>query len=334
MATNNAMNAPSLDSEQSNQPHIVIAGHGRSGSNRLLDILDCHPNTFCRNEPNEIAGSAFLDLPNGFFPSGNADFVDQWQKAVERARFEVSGRDRLGTIPKNFHASPASRLLGRYILAKRRLRQNLGLFMPDWRRETWSASSGYADREKLAGATPVFKILLSQGWLLDALPHEPSLRVILNIREPRAFLRSWFYRYVDAVGRDQVHHDNMRTMTQILDHFGVDDPGISTFNDANLLKSELWRWRYVNEPLFVAFRDHPQFMVATYEEMDADLAAVSARCLAFCDLEVTPSISAEIAQLKNSLFPDKPRDLEADDIVDDIVSKVLTDSPLPEIWTS
>jgi hypothetical protein len=44
-------------------PYVVIAGSGRSGTNRLLDAFDLHPETVCRSEPEEMIGGDFRTLP-------------------------------------------------------------------------------------------------------------------------------------------------------------------------------------------------------------------------------------------------------------------------------
>ena len=64
--------------------YALIAGHGRSGTNWLLHLLDRSATTHCRNEPNEIAGNAFAALPTPFVPiaDGDADaFAGPWSQA-------------------------------------------------------------------------------------------------------------------------------------------------------------------------------------------------------------------------------------------------------------
>ena len=86
--------------------YILIAGHGRSGTNLALDLLDCHRSTFCRNEPNEVIGSSFTQLGDSMFPHDTPDdFDDQWHRAVTTAKRSSGARDRFG-IQKDYFRSP------------------------------------------------------------------------------------------------------------------------------------------------------------------------------------------------------------------------------------
>ena len=230
------------------RPYLIIAGHGRSGSNRLLDAFDCHPRTLCRNEPNETKGSVFSELPPGFFPAGeNPDFIDRWRGVIAKAALEISERDRIGERSKAYIASPAHKLFAQIVLARRRVRGALGAVIPDLRGEQWPAAPFIANRDRLANAFPVFKMLLCQGWIMDAFEREPELRVIHNIRAPKPFLISWRRRYVKPTGPEQVFQDNLQDLDQILGFFGRKSLRSEGFSEASLFESELWRWRFVNE---------------------------------------------------------------------------------------
>ena len=70
----------------SNAAYALIAGHGRSGTNWLLHLLDRAAATHCRNEPNEIAGNEFAALPSPFVPVVDPTaFAEPWSRAVAEA---------------------------------------------------------------------------------------------------------------------------------------------------------------------------------------------------------------------------------------------------------
>ena len=89
------MNDPSLPALP---PHVLVVGHGRSGTNMVLDLLDCHRMSFCRNEPNELHGTAFTGLGDAMFGDPvPEDFAARWQRAVIRTARSNGARDRFDT---------------------------------------------------------------------------------------------------------------------------------------------------------------------------------------------------------------------------------------------
>jgi len=83
--------------------YVVITGHGRSGSNLLLDMMDCHEATFCRNEPNELKLSRLSGLPNPLMPEAlPADFSCQFSAALEEAAVCNGARDRVRHSHKQY----------------------------------------------------------------------------------------------------------------------------------------------------------------------------------------------------------------------------------------
>lgn len=313
--------------------YIIIAGHGRSGSNRILDVFDRHPNVFCRNEPNAIPGSLLHALPPGMFPSGDARFVDKWRAAIDGASGELSVRDRIGDVRKTYVDFPTG-LLGQVVLPRQQGRRLFSAFAPSLRNPVWPATAlGYANPHKLRDACPVLKILLCPGWILDVFDHEPRMRVILNVRAPKPFLRSWRHRYVgEHAPPETVFRHNSRSLERILTHFGRTDASLDAFSEENLLKSELWRWRYVNETLYRAFSGHARFNVVTYEEFDANPLETAEALFAFAGLAMDDGVKRRISGLKNELFKGKPPAGQSDSLVEDVIADVLAGSPLTDLW--
>ncbi len=311
--------------------YLIIAGQGRSGSNRILDVFDCHPRTFCRNEANAVAGSALAPLLPGFFPSGDPAFAARWREAFAAACGELSVRDRITGARKTW-VNPIRGTLSASVLRRDKLRRALGVVAPP--AQVWPAATlGYADAARLREAYPVFKILLCSGWILDAFEREPGMRVILNIRAPKAFLLSWRHRYVGVhAPAETAFGQNMQGMKKILAHFGRDDAALSGYSEAALLRSELWRWRYINEALFAPFAGRERFTTVTYERYDADPSGEARRLFAFAGLGLDVATEKRIAALRNSLFPDKAPPYPHAALLDDIVEEVLAGSPLKALW--
>ncbi len=313
--------------------YLVIAGHGRSGSNRLLDAFDCHPAVFCRNEPNKPSGSPFLKLPDGFFPSQRADFADLWKPTIDQAARQISVRDRLRGVGKDFVRSPIRRAYARHVFLRARPRKAAALFAPSLRSQTSPAEPHYAEPGLVSLAYPVFKILLTPGWLIDAFDGDPRMRVILNLRAPAGFLRSWRHRYAEAAGVEEVFRANLNSLPRILQHFGAEGLAPHGFSEAALYESELWRWRYVNEIMLQRLKDSARFTAVTYEAFDSDPVGQSERLYAFAGVEMTAGVRDKIRLLENRLF--KPRTntrFRDEPLVAAAIDKVLEGSPLNAFW--
>jgi len=312
--------------------YVVVTGHGRSGSNRVLDLFDCHEGTLCRNEPNEVPGGAMSRLPDGFFLGDlDAGFLPAWRHAVAVTGRSFSERDRIGACPKAWAGWAARAVVGRGVLARRRVRRAAGWLVPAWRESEWPASRLYgagADR-----ALPVLKVLLCQGWIDAVFAAEPGLRVVHNVRDPAAFLRSWYRRYVPRRGERRVFEDNVATIDRILTHFGAAPGRFEAFSTEALVESELWRWRYVNEPLYGRLEGHERYALVRYREASADPVALARRLFAFAGLGLAPRHEARIAGLENTLFGRQPDAPTLDDaVLDAVAERVLADSPLRELF--
>lgn len=319
-------------SRTARREYLVITGHGRSGSNRLLDAFDCHPHTFCRNEANSIAGTALNALTPAFFPSTDPDVVEKWRAAVDQSFRILSVRDRIGKREKTYVPSAFRRWFGREVLARRTGRKALSLINPQLNKQFWSATFCYADCARLEAAYPILKLHLCSGMLLDVVPHEPSMRIVLNVRSAKSFIRSWWHRYVQSKDPEFVFSQNQPSLGRILEHFGRDDPAIRVYSDLNLIKSELWRWRYANETLYAGMRGNPRFMAVTYEQFDADPVATAAALFTFAGLEMSEAVSREAGDLQNALFRDKVAAHVPDGLIDDAVEDVLDGSLLRALW--
>ena len=82
--------------------YIIISGAGKSGSKRILKILDLCPDTHCRCESNSLPGSRFAALPTRdiLWPEIDEHMDAGWDGAMEWAATCVGERDHLPTPPK------------------------------------------------------------------------------------------------------------------------------------------------------------------------------------------------------------------------------------------
>ncbi|MEM6388206.1 MAG: sulfotransferase [Pseudomonadota bacterium] len=313
---------------QDTTPYTILSGQGRSGSNRLLDVLDASRHTACRNEVKLIAASQFHSIGAALF----AQDLDEARRArlhavIADAPYRRSQRDRLSQTDKAYLTG-----LGRAAQAafeKKRLRKMLaGVGLLEGHGE-WRIPRLMAAPDAIARAHLVLKFNSCPAWTEALALADKHCRVVHNIREPRGFLKSWYNRFIlSGIGAAsfEKHFDDV---PRILAHFGRDDAErLRAASEENLVEVELWRWRYINERL-MALEAHPgQYMRVTYDEIQADTVEVARKIFAFSELPFEQAEQDRAGALKNVLFQ-KPHTAQIDAaLCDRLVDKVLEDSPL------
>lgn len=315
------------------QKHVIVAGHGRSGTNLVLDLFDCHRNTFCRNEPNELAGTGFAGLGDTFFSdTGFAaqapDFQTRWQEAIHQTIRSCGARDRFG-VDKAYFRSPLRARVGQQIMSRTRLRARFLSSPAGQPPEEWPCPGFYYDAAAQARALPVLKMLLTPAWILQAHDRFPSQHVVHVVRPPAGFIQSWWSRYVTGIGGgpEKVFADNLPSLQRILAHFGRGDEMPAVYSERNLLTSELWRWRYMNEVVLSALQGDPRYLLAPYRDVMQDRLGWAERLYDFAGLEMDDSVRAQVAAMQNTLFRTRKPDGLEPDLVAEAVGEVLQDSP-------
>lgn len=312
---------------QHSMAHVIVAGHGRSGTNLALNLLDCSTETICRNEPNEIRG-IFAPLGDGFFPSDTPEAdAARLSTVLEKARFLNSSRDNPNYPHKPYvrHAG----LLRLYVRGMNRLSRSIH------NAETERKLPGLlCDPSKIATCLPIFKILLWPGRIASTHAHMPGQRVIHVVRDPATFLKSWFTRYVHETAKDpgQVFRDNLPSIQRIMPAFGQDSTRINAFSERNLLESELWRWRYMNETLYDALRGSDRYMYVLYSDLVSRPKHHAEQMMAFCGLSPDPAFQSRIGRTENIFKPSKSKQPDPD-LITDVVETVMANSKLSEIFS-
>ncbi|WP_245243000.1 sulfotransferase domain-containing protein [Pararhodobacter sp. SW119] len=308
--------------------YILIAGMGRSGSNRLLDILDTSRRTVCRNEVDEILGSSFGGIGATLFPE---DFgprqLAALQDAISGAALRRSARDRLDQTDKDYLTGTGRRVLP--VLGKTRVRRLLGpLGLLDGQDE-WRVPSPLLAESRLPDARLVLKLNGTPAWAAALAQADPGCRILHNIRAPAAYLQSWYNRFIrNGVGTASFEA-NFRDVPRILAHFGRHDADrLAEPVEANLVEVELWRWRYINESLQSLAAHSDRYLLLTYSEIEADLPGSAKRVFDFTELPLDPVEEIRIRSLKNVLFREPHKTSLDAALCDRLVCTVLEDSPL------
>ncbi|MEM0945906.1 MAG: hypothetical protein AAGK37_00760 [Pseudomonadota bacterium] len=308
----------------------MISGCGRSGSNRLLDILDFSAMTACRNEPDEIRGGRLNQIGYQLFDTGlGAPEVKTLHRALIEAGTVRSERDRFDHTNKQFLTSAGKALIPVMAVGRvRKLAHAVGIMNSpaEWNLPGFSLND--------APFLPVLKLNSRPIWAEQAAKAEPNLRLVHNIRQPWDYLNSWFNRFIlrnDNVAGSFTEH--FGDVPRVLEFFGRDDADrLGDPSIQNIVEVELWRWRYTNERLMRLGSEHVRYLRVTYGEVDEDVLATARSLYEFLGLPITPNIETGIASMRNKIFPNPHKRRLEDDVVRAAMDIALADCPLETVF--
>ncbi len=194
--------------------------------------------------------------------------------------------------------------------------------------EEWSASPLFYDHAALRSAYPILKILLAPAWVTLTHTHDKSQKVLHVLRPPEGFVQSWFSRYVieKGGGPEQVFKDNLPSLQVILEQFERTSDFPNSFSTFNLVVSELWRWRYMNELLIERLCDSSRYMLITYQDLMTERVASAERIFTFAGLQMNDASRHAIEAMQNTLFAKRQSDGLDPVLVSDAIAQVLGES--------
>lgn len=314
-------------------PYIVICGHGRSGSNRMLQAFDAHERTLCRNEPNGHVGSPFKALPQDLFPEDlGPDFPDRLAEAVRVGAISHGDRDYFDDDHKAYLRKGPLAQIAAWIEPGRRKRKLAAILKPDFAQEEWRIPGPRLTRDAEDVILPVFKPGIMTGWWILSHPVHPGQKLIHAVRRPEPFVKSWLRRYVGKRDAAAVFAASLPSARRIAAHYGTEALQGDALTEARLIESELWRWRYINEAVYSALGHSDRYAASTYETFSADPEAEMRRLYAFAGLEMSQTHAAKIRGMENRLFGGARKKVEIETPLGPILDKVLAGSALPAAW--
>lgn len=311
----------------------IIGVSGRSGTNLLLDILDCHPDTHCRNEPN------LLDNPLGrLFPDGghyDRRAIDdaELDAALHETCMSHGSYDRLNRTDKSYIPSEGLARIGLAVLRKQKVKRAIGLIDRDYRENEWPCKPPLFDRATLETSHHVLKMISIPRALVRMHDTFPKTRIVHVIRNPADYVASWHHRYVKLHpgGEEAVFRDSMPLVRMAWDTFGRPERDFP-FTRRNLLASELWIWRRANEIVYTALKGSDRYLMLNFEDVMQDRRAAAETLFAFSGLDMTAPAHARAESLKNKLFKPRNRKKSAfEDDMDSALSEILEGSALNEL---
>lgn len=312
---------------------VLILGHGRSGTNWLLSLLDRSPRTHCRDEPNEIVDGAMRRLPDPTVVR-ESDFESLQQcfdDVLTQVARSMGERDQRGTPPKVFLREPLRRLGVPDMLKHRRVRRVLALGLPGLRRGEWAIPTLLLRRSNLDQLLPVLKIVQAPAWGVFCLRHRPSIQVVHIIRHPGGFLRSWRARYVAPRDPGLIQRANIARLEAVCEESPAWGERMGDPHAMSIDESELWYWRYASEAILDAGGDATRHHLVLYERLCEDPSGETARLYAACGLDCD---EATLSHAQDSARPSRVDAWRSELIPEQVeaIERVLDGSELTGLW--
>jgi hypothetical protein len=274
---------------------VLIVGHGRSGTNWLLRVLDLAPTTHCRNEPNEIRGAPLAGLPSAWICKAEQPLLaKRWDEAVQWAAQRYGKRDHRLRAPKE-HVFELSRRLGLSGVVERpRLRSLMSKLSPALRRREWVMPWWLGRHGALEQALAVLKIVQAPGWATWVLANRPNVRVLHIVRHPGGFLNSWRRRYLAKRDAESVSDANRARLKLIAEESRDWAERFGDIETMAVEESELWYWLYACEQIHRAGHGSPMYHLVVYEEMADEPVRVARGVFEACGLPWTQELEEAV----------------------------------------
>lgn len=320
---------------ESRPTYVVIACHGRCGSNWLLEIFDKSPFTHCRNEANAYSNSPFASLPSsGIHDAGSESRLDErWDDALRWAHEHMGRRDGLMTAPKSyFHET--SRKLGLVSLMQRaRARRMLASFLPSLRGEEWLLPRWLGDREKLRATLPVIKLGFPAGWMPWVMRSRPDVHVLHLTRHPGGYLSSWMARFLATHDREATTHANRLRLYEIARADPSWGPRFGEIATMSVEEAEVWYFLYAAETTHAGSSTCERYDVLHYEDLVHDVVGAVRPIFERTGLEWNAAIEARVrstATMPSSQASKWREKIDSKHLA--MVERLIQSSPLAGWW--
>ncbi|MEL4895851.1 sulfotransferase [Crocosphaera sp. Alani8] len=282
-------------------PYVLIVGHGRSGTNWLLDILDASEKTHCRNEPDAVSNSQ-LEYVRTLWSSKDSleEVLRQWETRINKAKLCMSERDHHIETPKQ-HIYPLSHKSGIATLpTRRKIRQALRLVMPQFRQGEWQVPWWIADETKLEQACGVFKINRLAAWFVHPLAvNYPQIPILHIVRHPGGYLNSALKRFFVSCSTEELNKEFelyqmiMKTAIQVYPEW---QERVGDLSSMDLTETVMWFWCLNNEMIYEENKNNPNYHLLIYENIVANPLEQSQKVYDFCRLPWNEVVESQIKE--------------------------------------
>lgn len=281
------------------QNYGLVLGQGRSGTNWVVDNLDISPRTFCRNEPDLCAGSAFSHLPEPWrIRAASRQLASLWDQAVEQTSTHMGEFDHRLNNPKMYVRGLSQRTGVAQLSARPKARRALSTVVRSWRQGEWPMPPwvGTLDNEQIFS---VFKLVQTYNWAAWVLENRPSVPVVHVVRHPGGRHDSFLRRYVAFEDAEKIRRNKIDQL-RVLAAEGDLGARMGSIDDLTLEEAETWFGIYQMEVLENVAAANPRYLRVLYEDMVFDPADTIESIYAHFGLPVTPDVQRRIEEQRTA----------------------------------
>ena len=314
--------------------YAIITGHGRSGTNWLLSIMNASTLTHCRNEPDGAAGSPLKPLiSEARLKEDLYDFEKRWDEAAHWTTTHMGDRDSAISNAK-LHVYTLSQKLGLCrMVSHPKIRCLLKLLASDLGHGEWKMPWWIGDQKKLEDAYAILKINMIADLAPRLFEDRPDVPILHIVRHPAGFLNSLRNRYASNQNESQhlqTNRDRLKVVVKKDKPWGVK---FGEIDSLGIVETELWYWRYLTEQIYLAGIDRSNYLRIVYESLAKETIKFARSAYEFCGLPWTESVESIIHRgtKRTSLIAERWRKtLVAED--KETVEKVLRGSLMEDWW--
>jgi len=281
---------------------VLIAGHGGSGTNWLLDLLDQSPVTFCANERNRVPNSVLSELRDPEIDFNQyAGLEGSWDQLARETKHRFGVRDPVSG-EKHYLRNGLRGALLHLIRTRTRLRSLFSVFDGRLAGMEWRIPPGFLREDSLDEAILVLKMIRCPAlacWLLSSVPQEVS--VVHILRHPGGALNSWKSKLLENRLEPVVRANNRNRLACILEL----DPDLTpstrdkiraflASEDDDIPRSELLYWLYSNEKIYACGSAQPNYLCVNYDALAAAPVPTASRIYAFAGLPFDELVERKI----------------------------------------
>lgn len=248
---------------------IIVTGSGRSGTNWLLNLLDLHYETHCRNEPEDSPNTP-MNNPSFRRHFGPLELDDTWDSAVDWAATHIGDRDRAPLLPKIYIHPWAMRLGLEKIYYKIGARNLLCYFDPTKGKSDWELPWWIGSKNKLRQAIPVLKLPSTHRLVMWVLENRPNTQVVHMVRHPGGTMSSWKSRYLEQNDEEKVLAANLARLHEVVKQSPEWGPVFGNIDNMEVMEAEAWYWSYATSMLHRFGEGRSNYYSLTYEALVGD----------------------------------------------------------------
>ena len=314
--------------------YIFIVGHGRSGTNWLLDLLNASPQTFCK-EPDDLVDSPLKPFwpYRGGWRDNLSLFEGGWDKAILDMAKSMGHHDIRIKNPKVYLHEIPRRLGIIRLLCGTRCGKLMQRIIPSLRSGEWPIPWWIGDADKLKDAITVIKTVQTPGWAKFVLQYRPEVPVVHIVRHPGGYINSWLNRYISTTNPDEVADRNRRRLFAISDADPIWKARLGDIASMGMVEAELWYWRYATELIHLNSGKSHNYHLLIYKDLAQNPVPLIKNLYESTGLPWTDEvrIAIDAACRKSSTFIDNwKKELSAE--YQELAEAVLRDSPLSKYW--